>query len=52
MYRAAYKHHYVYFYFQSSATYADGYRSTAVAIIRGPNTKHKGEKTADQIIKR
>ncbi|CAG2203620.1 unnamed protein product [Mytilus edulis] len=38
--------------YKSSATYADGYRSTAVAIIRGPNTKQKGEKTADQIIKR
>ncbi|KAL3879454.1 hypothetical protein ACJMK2_031752 [Sinanodonta woodiana] len=38
--------------FKVSATYADGFRATAVAVVAGPRSKAKAEKTAEQIIKR
>ncbi|KAJ8297542.1 hypothetical protein KUTeg_024073 [Tegillarca granosa] len=38
--------------YKVSATYADGFRSTAVATIGGPRSKEKAIKTANEILKR
>ncbi|KAK3100303.1 hypothetical protein FSP39_017866 [Pinctada imbricata] len=38
--------------YKVSATYADGFRSTAVACVGGPRSKAKATKTAEEIIKR
>ena len=37
---------------QVSATYAEGYRLTAVACVGGPRSKDKALRTADEIVKR